>query len=63
MSKFGELLDEKKPLLLVFFSEYDELSSSLHPVLKDVAAALSGTQAMDQAEQTISEKHGEPIQF
>ena len=40
MSKFGELLDEKKPLLLVFFSEYDELSSSLHPVLKDVAAAL-----------------------
>ena len=40
MSKFGELLDEKKPLLLVFFSEYDELSSSLHPVLKDVAAAI-----------------------
>jgi len=40
MSKFGELLDEKKPLLLVFFSEFDELSSSLHPILKDVAAAL-----------------------
>ena len=40
MSKFGELLDEKKPLLLVFFSEYDELSTSLHPILKDVAAAL-----------------------
>src|SRR5210317_1665734 len=40
MSKFGELLDEKKPLLLVFFSEYDELSTSLHPILKDVAAAV-----------------------
>ena len=40
MSKFGELLDEKKPLLLVFFSELDEISTSLHPVLKDVAAAL-----------------------
>ena len=40
MSKFGELLDEKKPLLLVFFSEFDELSISLHPILKDVAAAL-----------------------
>ena len=31
---------EKKPLLLVFFSELDEISTSLHPVLKDVAAAL-----------------------
>mgnify|MGYP000405329750 CR=1 FL=1 len=40
MSKFGELLDEKKPLLLVFFSELDEISTSLHPVLKDVAAAI-----------------------
>ena len=40
MSKFGELLDEKKPLLLVFFSELDEISTSLHPVLRDVAAAL-----------------------
>ena len=34
MSKFGELLDEKKPLLLVFFSEFDELSNNLHPILK-----------------------------
>ena len=40
MSKFGELLDEKKPLLIVFFSEFDELSTSMHPVLKDVAAAI-----------------------
>ena len=40
MSKFGELLDEKKPLLIVFFSEFDELSASMHPVLKDVAAAM-----------------------
>ena len=40
MSKFGELLDEKKPLLIVFFSELDEFSTSMHPVLKDVAAAI-----------------------
>ena len=40
MSKFGELLDEKKPLLIVFFSEFDELSTSMHPVLKDVAADI-----------------------
>ena len=40
MSKFGELLDEKKPLLIVFFSELDKFSTSMHPVLKDVAAAI-----------------------
>jgi thioredoxin 1 len=40
MSKFGELLDEKAPLLLVFYSQNDEVSESMHPVLKDVAAAI-----------------------
>ncbi|NBS19210.1 MAG: thioredoxin [Flavobacteriia bacterium] len=40
MSKFGELIDDKLPLLLVFYSEEDLLSSSMHPILKDVAAAM-----------------------
>ena len=40
MSKFGELLDEKIPLLLAFYSQDDPISSGMSPVLKDVAAAL-----------------------
>ncbi len=40
MSKFGELIDEKSPLLLAFYSKDDEFSESMHPVLKDVAAAI-----------------------
>ncbi len=40
MSKFGELLDGNHPLLLFFFSEDDEISITMHPVLKDVAAAI-----------------------
>ncbi|MGA1030634.1 MAG: thioredoxin family protein [Flavobacteriaceae bacterium] len=40
MSKFGELVDDKQPLLLVFYSQDDQVSETMHPVLKDVAAAL-----------------------
>lgn len=40
MSKFGELIGDKQPLLLVFFNQNDEVSSIMHPVLKDVAAAM-----------------------
>ena len=40
MSKFGELIDDKLPLLLVFYNENEEVSPSIHPVLKDVASAL-----------------------
>ncbi|PDH46480.1 MAG: thiol reductase thioredoxin [Flavobacteriales bacterium MED-G15] len=40
MSKFGELIDDKLPLLLVFYNENEDISSSIHPVLKDVAAAM-----------------------
>ena len=40
MSKFGELLDEQIPLLLVFYKQFDDLSVRMHPILKDVAAAL-----------------------
>jgi len=40
MSKFGELIDDKLPLLLVFYNAEDQVSSSMHPILKDVAAAM-----------------------
>tara|TARA_B110000444_G_C18768471_1_gene561255 strand:+ start:910 stop:1209 length:300 start_codon:yes stop_codon:yes gene_type:complete len=40
MSKFGELLDEKIPILLAFFRSQEGLSPDMNPVLKDVAAAL-----------------------
>lgn len=40
MSKFGELIDVEIPVLLDFFSEWDETSKTMHAVLRDVAAAL-----------------------
>ena len=42
MSKFGQLIDEKIPLLLVFYDldNNDDYSMDLGPILKDVAAAL-----------------------
>ncbi len=40
MSKFGELIDVDIPVLLDFYTEWNEQSSAMHPVLRDVAAAL-----------------------
>lgn len=40
MSKFGELIEGKAPLLLVFFEEQEVLQEEFHPILRDVAAAL-----------------------
>ena len=40
MSKFGELLDEKEPLLLAFYQQEDEDLSDMDRMLKDVAAPL-----------------------
>ncbi len=40
MSKFGELLDEKEPLLFAFYQQEDEDLSDMDRMLKDVAAAL-----------------------
>lgn len=40
MSKFGELIDLEVPVLLNFYTDWDELSTAMHPVLRDVAAAL-----------------------
>ena len=40
MSKFGELIDVDIPVLLDFFTEGNDQSTAMHPVLRDVAAAL-----------------------
>lgn len=40
MSKFGELIDVEIPVLLDFYTEGDDQSIAMHPILRDVAAAL-----------------------
>lgn len=40
MSKFGELIDVEVPVLFDFYAEWNEQSTAMHPVLRDVAAAL-----------------------
>lgn len=40
MSKFGELIDVTIPVLFDFYSEWNEQSTAMHPVLRDVAASL-----------------------
>lgn len=41
MSKFGELIDVDIPVLLDFYTEWkNQADSSMHLVLRDVAAAL-----------------------
>lgn len=40
MSKFGELINAQVPVLIDFYTDWNESSQSMHPVIKDVAAAL-----------------------
>ena len=40
MSKFGQLIDSEVPILLDFYTEWNESSTSMHPVLNEVAAAI-----------------------
>ena len=40
MSKFGELISAQIPVLLDFYADWNEQSVTMHPVIKDVAAAL-----------------------
>ena len=40
MSKFGELIETQVPVLFDFYTDWDEASQEMHPVLRDVAAAL-----------------------
>jgi thioredoxin 1 len=40
MSKFGELIGFEVPILLDFYTDDNHSSSLMHPVLRDVAAAI-----------------------
>lgn len=40
MSKFGQLIDVNVPVLLDFYTDWNDASVSMHPVLRDVAAAM-----------------------
>ena len=40
MSKYGELINASVPVLIDFYTEWNEQSVSMHPVIRDVAAAL-----------------------
>lgn len=40
MAKFGELIGSNIPTLIDFYADWNENNSSLHSVLRDVAAAL-----------------------
>lgn len=40
MSKFGDLISAHVPVLIDFYTEWNEPSISMHPVIRDVAAAL-----------------------
>ncbi len=40
MSKFGELISTDVPVLLNFFTDWDEDSNNMNEILRNVAAAL-----------------------
>lgn len=40
MSKFGELINAPVPVLIDFYTEWNDSSVNMHPVIRDVAAAL-----------------------
>ena len=40
MARFGDLINVEVPVLLEFFTEWDEASKTMHLAVKDVAAAL-----------------------
>ncbi len=40
MSKFGELISTQVPVLIDFYTDWNESSVSMNPVIRDVAAAL-----------------------
>mgnify|MGYP002633089053 FL=1 len=63
MSKFGELLDDNQPLLLVFFNNEIDESESLHPVLKDVAAAIGDKGKVIKIDADKNEKLSEALRI
>ena len=61
MSKFGELIEDKVPLLLVFFQEDAEPSDEFHPSLRDVAAAIGDQGKVIKIETTKNTKLTEAL--
>ena len=41
MSKFGDLIEGEKPILLVFYEDAENEDDSIHQILRDVAAAIA----------------------
>tara|TARA_B110000879_G_scaffold62591_1_gene87950 strand:+ start:3118 stop:3417 length:300 start_codon:yes stop_codon:yes gene_type:complete len=56
VSKFGQLIDDNHPLLLVFFQEDLEPSDEFHPTLRDVAAAIGDQGKVIKIETTKNTK-------
>lgn len=42
MSKFGDLIEGEKPILLVFYEDIEKEDDSLHQTLRDISAAITG---------------------
>ena len=63
MSKFGELLNDDQPLLLVFFNNQINEFESLHPVLKDVAAAIGDKGKVIKIDADQNEKLSEALRI
>ncbi len=40
MSKFGELINAEIPVLIDFYTDWNEQSIAMHEIIRDVAAAL-----------------------
>ncbi len=40
MSKFGELINSRVPVLIDFYTEWNEPSVSMHPVIRDRAKVI-----------------------
>lgn len=40
MSKFGEIISAQVPVLIDFYTDWNEASIAMNPVIRDVAAAL-----------------------
>ena len=40
MSKFGDLVGLDKPILLDFYNDDNQMSTVMHPILRDVAATV-----------------------
>lgn len=61
MSKFGDLISGNIPVLLDFFTEWSEPSKAMHPVLRDVAAALGDKAKVIKIDVEKNEKLAEAL--